>query len=125
MIGSHSTRCVAFDTGRPKKSVNATPVRVMTAISSSPRNTTSRVWLRIAGMSDATKNSPSPRPTTIGGPLRTATIFSGSSAEISTIANRPRISSSARRTAFSSPSSFVSRSTRCATISVSVSVVKT
>ena len=49
----------------------------MTAISSSPRNTTSRVWLRIAGMSDATKNSPSPRPTTIGGPLRTATIFSG------------------------------------------------
>ena len=29
----------------------------MTAISSSPRNTTSRVWLRIAGMSDATKNS--------------------------------------------------------------------
>ena len=28
-------------------------------------------------MSEATKNSPSPRPTTIGGPLRTATIFSG------------------------------------------------
>ena len=95
---------------------------VMTAISSSPRNTTSRVWLRIAGMSDATKNSPSPRPTTIGGPLRTVTIFSGSSAEISTSANRPRISSSARRTAFSRPSSFISRSTRCATISVSVSV---
>ena len=47
------------------------------AISSSPRKTTSRVWLRMAGMSDATKNSPSPRPTTIGGPLRTATIFSG------------------------------------------------
>ena len=73
-------------------------------------------------MSDATKNSPSPRPTTIGGPLRTATIFSGSSAEISTSANSPRISSSARRTAFSRPSSFISRSTRCATISVSVSV---
>ena len=33
-------------------------------------------------MSEATKNSPSPRPTTIGGPLRTATIFSGSSAEM-------------------------------------------
>ena len=32
------------------------------------------------------------------------------------------MSSSARRTAFSSPSSFISRSTRCATISVSVSV---
>ena len=53
-------------------------------------------------MSEATKNSPSPRPTTIGGPLRTATIFSGSSAEMSTSANSPRISSSARRTAFSS-----------------------
>ena len=26
MIGSHSTRCVALETGRPKKSVNATPV---------------------------------------------------------------------------------------------------
>ena len=77
----------------------------MTAISSSPRKTTSRVWLRIAGMSEATKNSPSPRPTTIGGPFRTATIFSGSSAEIRTSAKRPRISSSARRTAFSRPSS--------------------
>ena len=76
----------------------------MTAISSSPRNTTSRVWLRIAGMSDATKNSFSPRPTTIGGPLRTATIFSGSSTETSTIANMPRMSFSARRTAFSRPS---------------------
>ena len=49
MIGSQSTRCVALETGRPKKSVNSTPVRVMIAISSSPRNTTSRVWLRIAG----------------------------------------------------------------------------
>ena len=49
----------------------------MTAISSSPRNTTSRVWLRTAGMSEATKNSPSPSPTTIGGPLRTVTILSG------------------------------------------------
>ena len=34
-------------------------------------------------MSEATKNSPSPRPTTSGGPLRTATILSGSSAAIS------------------------------------------
>ena len=53
----------------------------MIAISSSPRKTTSRVWLRIAGMSEATKNSPSPRPTTIGGPLRTVTILFGSSAD--------------------------------------------
>ena len=29
MIGSHSTRCVALETGRPKKSVNGTPVRVI------------------------------------------------------------------------------------------------
>ena len=78
-----------METGRPKKSVNSTPARVMIAISSSPRKTTSRVWLRIAGISDATKNSPSPRPTTIGGPFLTVTIFSGSSAEISTSANRP------------------------------------
>ena len=49
MIGSHRTRCVALETGRPKKSVNSTPARVMIAISSSPRKTTSRVWLRIAG----------------------------------------------------------------------------
>ena len=42
-------------------------------------------------MSEATKYSSSPRPTTIGGPLRTATIFSGSSADISTSANRPRM----------------------------------
>jgi hypothetical protein len=71
--------------------VNSTPDEVITAISSSPRKTTSRVWLRIAGMSEATKNSPSPRPTTIGGPLRTVTILSGSSAEMSTSANSPRM----------------------------------
>ena len=42
-------------------------------------------------MSEATKNSSLPRPTTIGGPLRTATIFSGSSTDTSTIANMPRM----------------------------------
>ena len=71
--------------------MNSTPAGVITAISSSPRNTTSRVCARIAGMSDATKNSFSPRPTTIGGPLRTVTILFGSSAEISTSANSPRM----------------------------------
>ncbi len=35
----------------------------------------SRVWLRIAGTSDATKYSPSPRPITTGGPERAATIL--------------------------------------------------
>jgi hypothetical protein len=71
--------------------VNSTPDGVMTAISSSPMKTTSRVCARIAGMSEATKNSFSPRPTTIGGPLRTVTILLGSSAEMSTSANRPRM----------------------------------
>ena len=77
-------------------------------------------------MSEATKYSPSPRPTTSGGPLRTATIFSGSSAESSTSANMPRICASARRVAPSRPrrgaAVFSSCSTRWATISVSVSV---
>ena len=73
-------------------------------------------------MSDATKYSSLPRPTTTGGPLRTVTIVSGSSAEIRTSANRPRSCFSARRTAAASPSPRLSFSTRCATISVSVSV---
>ena len=47
-------------------------------------------------MSEATKNSPSPSPTTSGGPLRTATIFSGSWAESTTSATMPRICRSAR-----------------------------
>ena len=75
----------------PAKFVNSTPLRVMTAISSSPRNTTSRVWLSRAGVSEATKNSLSPSPTTIGGPLRTATILFGSSVEMATNAKSPRI----------------------------------
>ena len=57
-------------------------------------------------MSEATKNSPSPSPTTIGGPLRTATILSGSSAEMSTSANSPRMQQRApRRTASLEPPS--------------------
>ena len=43
-------------------------VRVSTATSPSARKNMSRVWLRIAGTSDATKYSPSPNPTTTGGP---------------------------------------------------------
>ena len=40
----------------------------------------SRVWLRMAGTSDATKYSPSPSPITTGGPERAATILFGSEA---------------------------------------------
>ena len=101
--------------------MNCTPFGVTTAISRSSRNTTSRVWLRIAGTSEATKYSPSPMPTTIGGPLRTVTSFSGSSADSSTSANSPRTRFIARSTAFSRPSFFHSFWTRCATTSVSVS----
>ena len=38
----------------------------------------SRVWLRMAGTSEATKYSPLPRPITTGGPSRAATILLGS-----------------------------------------------
>ena len=74
-------------------------------------------------MSEATNDSWSPMPTTIGGPLRTATIFSGSSDDISTSANRPRTRASIFCVATSSEPApfFSSRATMCATISVSVS----
>ena len=49
----------------------------------------SRVWLRMAGTSDATKYSFSPRPTTTGGPERAATILLGSWREIKTSAKTP------------------------------------
>ena len=49
----------------------------------------SRVWLRMAGTSEATKYSPSPRPTTTGGPERAATILSGSLREMTLSANTP------------------------------------
>ena len=38
----------------------------------------SRVWLRMAGTSEATKYSPSPRPTTTGGPSAPPRSCSGS-----------------------------------------------
>ena len=49
----------------------------------------SRVWLRMAGTSEATKYSPSPRPITTGGPERAATILLGSLREITLSANTP------------------------------------
>ena len=47
-------------------------------MSPSARKNMSRVWLRMAGTSEATKYSLSPRPMTAGGPERAATILSGS-----------------------------------------------
>ena len=55
----------------------------------------SRVWLRMAGTSEATKYSLSPMPITTGGPLRAATIFSGSAREITASANTPASSATA------------------------------
>ena len=46
-------------------------------MSPSARKNMSRVWLRMAGTSEATKYSPSPRPMTTGGPSRAATILFG------------------------------------------------
>ena len=76
-------------------------------------------------MSEAMKYSPAPTPTTSGGPLRAATRVSGASAESSTRAYMPRMRLSDRRTASSSVTpGRISRSTRWATTSVSVSVTK-
>src|SRR5579862_9189700 len=68
MMGSHRMCETWRFTARPLKSVRCTPSRVRIAMSPSARKNMSRVWLRIAGTSDATKYSPSPRPTTTGGP---------------------------------------------------------
>ena len=69
--------------------VSRTPSAVSTAISPSARKNMSRVWLRIAGTSEATKYSLSPRPITTGGPERAATILSGSEREMTASAKTP------------------------------------
>src|ERR1700749_1119772 len=62
----------------------------------------SRVWWRMPGTSEARKNSPSPRPRTMGGPKRAATSLSGSAAESTPMAKAPVRRRTARRTASSS-----------------------
>ena len=61
-----------------------------------------RVWCRMPGTSEATKDSPSPTPMTTGGPKRAATILSGSAAERTPSAKAPVRRLTARRTAASS-----------------------
>src|SRR5580704_13235028 len=107
---------------RLSKSMSFTPWGVRMAISPSPRKKTLRVCSSSAGISLATKYSFSPRPTTIGGPIRAATIFCGSRAESATRAYAPVITFTVSRTAFSSGASFEYFSSRWAIISVSVSV---
>ncbi len=64
MIGSHRIRTGSRWTGSPSSVDSSTLSAVTTATSSSSRMTTSRVWDRIAGISDARNISPRPRPTT-------------------------------------------------------------
>jgi hypothetical protein len=93
-------------------------------MSPSARKNMSRVWLRMAGTSDATKYSPLPRPITTGGPSRAATILFGSGARGPPARTRRAACLTAARTACSRlPSKYFS--TRCAITSVSVSVLKT
>src|SRR5437867_2043964 len=64
MIGSHRIRTGSRWTGSPSSVDSSTLSARTTAISPSSRTTTSRVWDRIAGMSEARNISPRPRPTT-------------------------------------------------------------
>ena len=77
MTGSQVTRVGVCWRGVPSSPLNRAPSRVTTTISPSSMKITLRVCASMAGTSLATKYSPSPSPTTIGGPLRTATSFSG------------------------------------------------
>ena len=71
---------------------DAMGVRTSTARSRYSRRMISRVRLRMAGMSDVTKFSCLPRPTTIGSPRCAATILSGSSRNTAAMAHLPSIS---------------------------------
>ena len=86
--GTASSRCGAVGGSpcSPARSSISTPAAVSTAISPSSRNITLRVCARIAGMSEATKFSPSPRPSTSGEAFLAATIGSGSLSRMTTIA---------------------------------------
>src|SRR3972149_4419921 len=79
----------------PANRVMRIPAGGTIAVSPSSRKTTSRVWGRRAGMSEATNCSPSPRPSTSGGPMRAATSVWGSSRGVSTRAETPPLSAPA------------------------------
>ncbi len=120
---SHSTFRCSGSTRPPSRSVIVIdPGRISTTRSSS-RTTISRVCSRKAGMSEARKFSPSPRPTTSGLCRRAPTITSGSATRITTRARAPSASLITRRTASARSRSAIS-SIMCATTSVSVSEAK-
>ncbi len=131
LLGHHRIpqRCAgsSLETARPPKSVNSTPAGVRTAISLvAEEDHVARVAEDRRARRRRRRYSSSPRPTTTGGPFRAATILSGSSARDhgereygpSACAGAPRgPRSPGRRPELLS-------STRCAMISVSVSVSK-
>ena len=119
----HSTRFGARSTFVPSSFVRNTSFAVRVAISPSCISTTSRACMRMAGMSLAASHAPSPRPRTSGESCFATTMRSGSWLDTTAIAYAPTTCESAKRTASSSVATFVSPSaTRCATISVSVSL---
>ena len=82
MIGSHRIRTGARCTGSSPSVLSSTPPDVTTATSSSSRITTSRVWARMAGMSEAMNISPLPSPTTtLPAPCLAATSRSGAAVD--------------------------------------------
>ena len=108
--------------GRPKKSVTATPERVIVTTWSCPSSSASRVYSMNAATSEPRKFSPSPSPTTSGELRRAATTREGSWASTATSVNAP---SSCWQTrciaAVRSMSDSSCSSSSCAATSVSVS----
>ena len=78
MSGDQSMWRGFFSSGSPATVEKAMAPARKTAISPSSMKTISRVWARMAGMSEATKNSSLPRPTTMGEPSLAAIRVSGS-----------------------------------------------
>ncbi len=106
--------------------MNSTPPGVMTAISSSPRKTTSRVWLRIGGDVGGDEElvvaEPDDDRRTVADGHDLVRIVGRDQHEREQAA---QVEQRAAATAFSQARRlFISRSTRWATISVSVSVTK-
>ncbi|PYN39019.1 MAG: hypothetical protein DMD98_02285 [Candidatus Rokuibacteriota bacterium] len=103
MIGSHRMRTGSRCTGSSSSVESSTPSAVTTATSLSSRITTSRVWERIAGMSEAMNISPRPSPTTtLPAPCLAATSRSGAAVETTPMAYEPATSARAAFTARSS-----------------------
>ena len=112
--------------GSPSRVDSSTESAVTTATSSSSSMTTSRVWDRIAGMSEATNISPCPSPTTtLPAPCLAAINRSGAAARDDADGVRsPDLCSAAFTARSSRPVVFRWCSMRWASTSVSVSDLK-